>query len=182
MNGAQYTAKMSSVKEKKMKIGLTELIVLLIVALVVLGPDKFPKYAGQLGRALREFRKFSSEATKEIRESIVEPLEEAQKPLREAMEPISSLKDELEGNMKELQKSLDDLGNPIKKEDVPGQKIASAQTESFLEETEAETILFDEIVPIEVQAESVKDEEVSETKQEDTRPSEKAQVDNLADE
>ena len=66
-----------------MKIGLTELLVIFIVALVVLGPDKLPEYAKKLGEALNSFKKASNEATKDIRESIIEPLEEAQKPLKE---------------------------------------------------------------------------------------------------
>ena len=74
-----------------MRIGFAEILVILGVALLVLGPDKMPYYAKKLGEALKEFKKVSSEATKDIRESIIEPLEEAQKPLKEAMEPITGL-------------------------------------------------------------------------------------------
>ena len=74
-----------------MKIGVQELIIVFVVALIVIGPDKLPAYAKKLGEALRQFKKYSSEATKEIRESVVEPLEEAQRPLKEAMEPITDL-------------------------------------------------------------------------------------------
>lgn len=98
-----------------MKLSMMEILVVLIVALLVIGPDKLPQYAQKLGVALKEFRKFSSEATKDIRESIVEPLEEAQKPLKEAMEPITELKDEVTGNVKDLQKSFTDIGKPEKK-------------------------------------------------------------------
>ena len=63
-----------------MRIGVTELRVVLIVALLVLGPDKLPKYARKLGQALAEIRKASDEATREIRENVVEPLEDAQRP------------------------------------------------------------------------------------------------------
>ena len=80
-----------------MKIGIQELLLVFIVALIVLGPDKLPLYARKFGEALREFRKFSSDATKDIRESIVEPLEEAQRPLREALEPITELEKEVRG-------------------------------------------------------------------------------------
>ena len=74
-----------------MKIGAMELIVIFIVALLVIGPDKLPMYAQKFGNALREFRKASSGLTQDIRESVVEPLEEAQRPLREAMEPLEDL-------------------------------------------------------------------------------------------
>lgn len=102
-----------------MKISFTEILVVLAVALIVLGPDKLPYYAKKLGEALKEFKKVSSEATKDIRESVLEPLEEAQKPLREAMEPIAELKDEVEGNVKDIKKSFTDLGKPGKKAPSP---------------------------------------------------------------
>lgn len=39
-----------------MRIGMSELIVILIVALFVLGPDKLPVYAKKMGEALAQFR------------------------------------------------------------------------------------------------------------------------------
>jgi len=102
-----------------MKIGIQELLVVFIVALIVLGPDKLPLYARKFGEALREFRKFSSDATKDIRESIVEPLEEAQRPLREALEPITELDKEVRGELEGIQKSFSDIGKPVKKEALP---------------------------------------------------------------
>ena len=49
-----------------MRIGMSELVVILVVALFVLGPDKLPVYAKKMGEALAQFRKYSDEATKEI--------------------------------------------------------------------------------------------------------------------
>ena len=103
-----------------MKIGMSELIVVLIVALLVLGPDKLPRYARKLGAALAEFRKASDEATREIRENVVEPLEDAQRPLREAMEPVEELDRAVKGNLKEVQTSLNQIGkNPPRKPSAP---------------------------------------------------------------
>ena len=93
-----------------MRIGFTELLVVFFVALLVLGPDKLPGYAKKLGEALSAFRKASDEATREIRENIVEPLEEAQRPLREAMEPVEELDRAVRGNVREVQNSLRDVG------------------------------------------------------------------------
>jgi sec-independent protein translocase protein TatA len=48
-------------------IGAPELIVILIIALVVLGPGKLPDVAASLGKSVREFRKAAadvSDATK----------------------------------------------------------------------------------------------------------------------
>jgi sec-independent protein translocase protein TatA len=44
-------------------IGPGELILILIIALVVLGPSKLPDVAQSLGKSLREFRKAASDVT-----------------------------------------------------------------------------------------------------------------------
>ena len=93
-----------------MKIGAMELLIVFIVALIVIGPDKLPAYARKFGNALREFRKASSDVTQDIRASVVEPLEEAQRPLREAMEPLEELKTEVTDNFKGVEKDLKNIG------------------------------------------------------------------------
>ncbi len=95
-----------------MKIGMPELLVVFIVALVVIGPDKLPMYAKKFGQALAQFRKYSEEATKDIRENIVSPLEEAQRPLREALEPVTELEKSVRGNVNDIKKSLNGIGKP----------------------------------------------------------------------
>ena len=48
---------------------------------------------------MKQFKKYTAEATKDIRENIVEPLEEAKRPLKEAMEPINDLNKEINKNV-----------------------------------------------------------------------------------
>lgn len=47
-------------------IGSTELIVILVVALIVLGPRKLPEMAKTLGKAMGEFRRMSSDFQRTI--------------------------------------------------------------------------------------------------------------------
>jgi Tat protein translocase TatB subunit len=47
-------------------IGTGELLLLLVIALIVLGPERMPKLARDLGRALAEFRKTSDELRSEF--------------------------------------------------------------------------------------------------------------------
>jgi sec-independent protein translocase protein TatB len=47
-------------------IGPTELIVILVIALLVLGPKRLPDLARSLGRALGEFRRATSDITAEL--------------------------------------------------------------------------------------------------------------------
>ncbi len=62
-------------------IGMPELILIAIVALIVLGPNRLPDLAKSLGRAVREFRK----ATAEMKESfrLDGELNEAKKVMEE---------------------------------------------------------------------------------------------------
>ena len=51
-------------------IGLPELIVIAIVALLVVGPKKLPELAKSLGKGLTEFKKAAEDVTENIKESI----------------------------------------------------------------------------------------------------------------
>lgn len=97
-----------------MKIGTLELVVIAIVALLVIGPNKLPEYARKLGQAMREFKKASDSLTKEIKENIVEPLDEVQKPLKEAVAPITEMEKEIKGSIKEVTDSVSSIGKPQK--------------------------------------------------------------------
>jgi Tat protein translocase TatB subunit len=47
-------------------IGLPELLVILVVALIVLGPKRIPDVARSLGRGLAEFRRATGDITEEF--------------------------------------------------------------------------------------------------------------------
>lgn len=47
-------------------IGSTELVVILIVALIIIGPSKLPEVAKSLGKALGEFRRVSTDVKRTI--------------------------------------------------------------------------------------------------------------------
>ena len=48
-------------------IGLPELMVILVVAVVVFGPDRLPDFARQAGRLVRQVRTFTQSARDDIR-------------------------------------------------------------------------------------------------------------------
>src|SRR5918911_1690651 len=48
----------------------SEFIVLLVVAAVVLGPERLPHYAAQLGRLVRELRRMAQGASQQMREEL----------------------------------------------------------------------------------------------------------------
>ena len=53
-------------------IGTPELIIILVVALIILGPQKLPGLAKSLGRSLREFQK----AAEDVKDSLTRDLRE----------------------------------------------------------------------------------------------------------
>ena len=52
-----------------MNIGPPEVLVILVVALIVLGPNKLPEVARQAGRAMAEFRRVTSGFQDEVRQA-----------------------------------------------------------------------------------------------------------------
>jgi len=72
-------------------IGLPELIIIMVIALVVIGPNKLPDIARALGKGMAEFRK----ATQEIKESL------------DLDEEIRDIKNELVDSISKLDKPLD---------------------------------------------------------------------------
>ena len=48
-------------------IGLPELMVIVVVAIVVFGPDRLPDFARQAGRLVRQVRQFTQSARDDIR-------------------------------------------------------------------------------------------------------------------
>ena len=53
-------------------IGAPEVLVVLLVALIVLGPQRLPEFARQAGRALAEFRRVTSGFQDELRDALMD--------------------------------------------------------------------------------------------------------------
>ena len=82
-------------------IGMPEMLLILAIALIVIGPKKLPDLAKSLGRALREFKK----ATSELKESL-----------------------EIDDELKDVKKSFTDIGSDIKGS-IKGKKDPSVENE-----------------------------------------------------
>jgi len=70
-------------------LGMGELLIILAIALIFLGPKKLPDIAASLGKAIRGFRKTTSELTNqlEVDESVKQPLRELKAALRDEPAP-----------------------------------------------------------------------------------------------
>jgi Tat protein translocase TatB subunit len=71
-------------------VGLPEVMVIFIVALLVLGPDKLPNAARQVGRAYSEFRRITNGFQDEVRDALDMRPTEPGTPVRPAEDPPAS--------------------------------------------------------------------------------------------
>ncbi len=78
-------------------IGMPEMILILAVALIVIGPKKLPDLAKSLGKAMGEFKK----ATSDLKESM-----------------------QIDTELKEVKTAFDDLGKDDQKETEPYSRAA----------------------------------------------------------
>ena len=85
-----------------MKIGTMELLVIFVIVVVVLGPQKTVLYARKLGKWLRVLKTYVSSFMGDFEETVVAPLEELSDPLQE-------LQDAVQAPVRELDQSLRDL-------------------------------------------------------------------------
>jgi len=66
-------------------IGMQELIIIVIIALLIVGPKKLPDMAKSLGKGLNEFRRAAEGLTEDIKETIkVDEEKKPDDPLKES--------------------------------------------------------------------------------------------------
>jgi Tat protein translocase TatB subunit len=82
-------------------IGTTELLVILAIALIVLGPKRLPELARSLGRGLAEFRRASTDLRREFLDVAEDARIDPEPPARASEEESSSTEAESGGEAAE---------------------------------------------------------------------------------
>ena len=104
-------------------IGLPELIIILVIALVVIGPQKLPDLAKALGKGLAEFRK----ASQEIKDSFNLD-EEISAIKKDTVDTINDFKDSLDKvDDDEDQEAEPEEEEKISAEDTTDDKVAETE-------------------------------------------------------
>jgi sec-independent protein translocase protein TatB len=95
-------------------VGLTEMMVIAVVALVVIGPERLPKVARTAGLILGRLRRYVSDVKADIsREIQLEELKNLQKQINEQ---VMSAEAAVTKEMREVQTSVDSVVKPLASE------------------------------------------------------------------
>ena len=86
-------------------IGAPELLALAVIALLVLGPDKLPKFAADAARMLRTVRRMANNAREDVRRELGPELQDIS---LDDLNPRSLMRKHLLDDL-ELDRDLDDL-------------------------------------------------------------------------
>ena len=73
-----------------MPIGAPELIIILVIALLILGPGKLPEVGSSLGKSIREFRKASTDLQDSVKIETT-PLPPTQAPAAPPVAPVGPI-------------------------------------------------------------------------------------------
>jgi len=97
-------------------IGFSELILILVVALVVFGPDKLPEVGKTMGKTVKEFKSAVNRIDSEIKKEVNTVSEAA--GMSETIKDLNKDLKQAEGVMKGFDKELKDINsiNPLKNE------------------------------------------------------------------
>ena len=100
-----------------------EFLILLVVALIVLGPDKLPEAARKVGAFMREARQMSQGFRQEFMDAIDEP---AQGVKSTFLEPMQDLRRSMQGPLEDLKQSMRPTASPPPAETASSAPDASA--------------------------------------------------------
>ena len=92
-------------------LGITELILILLLALLVVGPERLPELARKLGKTLRDLRKAYDNLTSDLGPELAS-FQETAKELRDSVDSVRNIPQDVIGKAvksAELDETLDEL-------------------------------------------------------------------------
>ena len=102
-------------------VGPFELLVILSITLIIVGPKRLPEMAAELARLLRAARKYASQITEE---------------LSETMTDLEKEYDDMKGEWKDVGQGLDETAKSVSAEVEAARRDASAALEEKEETSE----------------------------------------------
>ena len=108
-----------------MDIGWGEILIILVVALLVVGPDKLPEYARKTARFVRKFQRVTSNLTGEMTKAI--NLDDEGGQASNFKKDLLAIKKSLESDVAELKSTFDGQVKAISRTVESGTKDAAVQ-------------------------------------------------------
>lgn len=117
-------------------IGFSELVVIGLVALVVLGPERLPRVARTLGHLAGRLQRYVSDVKADIsREMEVEDLKKMKDSMQEAATSFeTSIRSEMGKAESDLDKTGDELNKAVEALDKPAEEAKAAEEAKPIEE------------------------------------------------
>ncbi len=89
-------------------IGLPEILVISLIAVIVLGPERFPQAAVQVARAIKWLRGYATENTRDLRREFAELTKEYEEMREELNEVRQAVGSGVSAATKEISKVIDE--------------------------------------------------------------------------
>lgn len=109
-------------------IGPLELVLILIVILIFVGPAKLPEVAGFLGRTMRKFREASAEMNRSLKE-ISDEVQKVGKEASEAAKSEAAVVKDLKNVSRELQETVNEAKTTTKSAEGLSKDLKEASKE-----------------------------------------------------
>jgi sec-independent protein translocase protein TatB len=107
-------------------VGIFEALLVAIIGLIIVGPNKFPEMMSQAGKWFKYARAFSTEVMKDVKEAVDEIQEEviAQgNDLQEIRDLATDLQSDLAAEGKQVENLIDETGHELERSDPPAPTV-----------------------------------------------------------
>jgi sec-independent protein translocase protein TatB len=109
-------------------IGITEIVVILLLALLVVGPERLPEMARRLAKTLRDIRQAYENLTKDLGPELMS-LQQTTREIRESVDSVRSIPKDMVGSVvkaADLEDTVKDLKEVEQTIQQAGQRVAKA--------------------------------------------------------
>jgi Tat protein translocase TatB subunit len=111
-------------------VGLLEILLILVIALLVVGPHRLPETAAQLGRTVRTIRRYAGEVTSQVREELADleaEYEAMKKEAEHTRQSIGEATSVIESEAKTIEEDIDRSATDINRT-IQGEPSSPAPT------------------------------------------------------
>jgi Tat protein translocase TatB subunit len=109
-------------------VGLPELLVILVITLIIVGPQRLPEMAAQIARAMREFRRYTSSLSRDVTEAL-EDIEKEYSAVKEEWKEVDeAVRQDMKAIAAEVSGAAADARSALKQADQPAGGETSPST------------------------------------------------------